>query len=39
MVLLRCDVCVKGPPEKQDVKDEAQLLLQIIAAHNVSTSL
>ncbi|XP_071729637.1 ATP-dependent DNA helicase Q-like SIM [Rutidosis leptorrhynchoides] len=33
-----CDVCIKGPPEKQDVKDEATLLLQIIAAHNENRS-
>ncbi|KAK1430110.1 hypothetical protein QVD17_12627 [Tagetes erecta] len=28
-----CDVCVKGPPEKQNVKDEARILMQMIVAH------
>ncbi|XP_023732187.1 ATP-dependent DNA helicase Q-like SIM [Lactuca sativa] len=28
-----CDICVKGPPEKQDLKDEARVLMGIIAAH------
>ncbi|KAK9076927.1 hypothetical protein SSX86_005262 [Deinandra increscens subsp. villosa] len=28
-----CDVCVKGPPEKQNLKNEARILMQMIAAH------
>ncbi|GKD62351.1 hypothetical protein Tco_1299860, partial [Tanacetum coccineum] len=28
-----CDVCVKGPPEKEDLKDEARILMEIIAAN------
>ncbi|KAF5813593.1 putative DNA helicase [Helianthus annuus] len=28
-----CDVCVKGPPEQQNLKDEARILMQMIAAH------
>lgn len=34
--LLRCDVCVNGPPNKQDLKEEANILMQIIAARYVS---
>lgn len=33
----RCDVCVSGPPEMQNLKAEADILLQVIAAHYVST--
>ena len=39
MAFFRCDVCVKGPPEKQDLNGEALLLMQIIAAHYVSNIL
>lgn len=28
-----CDVCVKGPPDKQDLNGEARVLMQIVAAH------
>lgn len=28
-----CDICIKGPPEKQDLKDEARILMGLIAAH------
>nr|XP_043630656.1 ATP-dependent DNA helicase Q-like SIM [Erigeron canadensis]XP_043630657.1 ATP-dependent DNA helicase Q-like SIM [Erigeron canadensis]XP_043630658.1 ATP-dependent DNA helicase Q-like SIM [Erigeron canadensis] len=28
-----CDICIKGPPEKQDVKDEARILMQTISDH------
>ncbi|PWA82395.1 RECQ helicase SIM [Artemisia annua] len=28
-----CDVCVKGPPEKEDLKDETRILMEIIAAN------
>ncbi|GLT28931.1 hypothetical protein SLA2020_038330 [Shorea laevis] len=30
---LSCDVCVDGPPDLQDLKEEANTLMQIIAAH------
>ncbi|XP_059438054.1 ATP-dependent DNA helicase Q-like SIM [Corylus avellana] len=30
---LLCDVCVDGPPEMQNLKEEADLLMQVIAAH------
>lgn len=33
----RCDVCTNGPPEVQDLKVEATILLQLIATHNVGT--
>lgn len=33
----RCDVCTNGPPEIQDLKVEATLLLQLIATHYVGT--
>ncbi|XVE63048.1 hypothetical protein DITRI_Ditri06bG0168500 [Diplodiscus trichospermus] len=29
---LLCDICVDGPPNMQDVKEEANMLMQIIAA-------
>ncbi|KAK4339655.1 hypothetical protein RND71_041117 [Anisodus tanguticus] len=29
----RCDVCVKGPPERQNLKAEAMILLQVVATH------
>lgn len=31
----RCDVCVNGPPQRQNLKEEACILLQTIGAHNV----
>ncbi|KAA8545153.1 hypothetical protein F0562_019958 [Nyssa sinensis] len=30
---LLCDVCVKGPPEMQNLKAEADIFMQVIAAH------
>ncbi|XP_059313161.1 ATP-dependent DNA helicase Q-like SIM [Lycium ferocissimum] len=30
---LVCDVCIKGPPERQDLKAEAMIFLQVVAAH------
>ncbi|GLT94903.1 hypothetical protein SLE2022_126150 [Rubroshorea leprosula] len=30
---LLCDVCVDGPPDMQDLREEANTLMQIIAAH------
>ncbi|XP_061338028.1 ATP-dependent DNA helicase Q-like SIM [Gastrolobium bilobum] len=29
-----CDVCIEGPPERQNLKEEACILLQTIGAHN-----
>lgn len=31
----RCDVCTASPPQKQNLKEEACILLQTIGAHNV----
>ncbi|XP_062084800.1 ATP-dependent DNA helicase Q-like SIM isoform X2 [Humulus lupulus] len=31
---LMCDVCVNGPPEAQDLREEADILMQVIAAYN-----
>ncbi|KAJ4839070.1 hypothetical protein Tsubulata_036617 [Turnera subulata] len=31
---LLCDVCVNGPPEIQNLKEEADILMQVIAAHH-----
>ncbi|XP_004495713.1 ATP-dependent DNA helicase Q-like SIM [Cicer arietinum] len=31
---LLCDVCVNGPPQRQNLKEEACILLQTIGAHN-----
>ncbi|XP_022965576.1 ATP-dependent DNA helicase Q-like SIM [Cucurbita maxima] len=31
---LMCDVCVKGPPNMQNLKEEANILMQVIAAHH-----
>ncbi|XP_065854428.1 ATP-dependent DNA helicase Q-like SIM [Euphorbia lathyris] len=33
---LLCDVCVGGPPKVQNLKEEANILMQIIAAHHAS---
>uniref|UniRef100_A0A9I9CIQ5 DNA 3'-5' helicase n=1 Tax=Cucumis melo TaxID=3656 RepID=A0A9I9CIQ5_CUCME len=30
---LMCDVCVKGPPNMQNLKEESDILMQAIAAH------
>ena len=35
LVSCRCDVCVNGPPQRQNMKEEACILLQTIAAHCV----
>ncbi|KAJ1387416.1 Winged helix-like DNA-binding domain superfamily [Sesbania bispinosa] len=31
---LLCDVCIKGPPQRQNLKEEACILLQTIGVHN-----
>ncbi|XVF57499.1 hypothetical protein PTKIN_Ptkin06aG0210200 [Pterospermum kingtungense] len=36
---LLCDICVGGPPNMQDLKEEANILMQIIAAHYAESSL
>lgn len=36
-LICRCDVCVDGPPEMQNLKEEADALMQAIAAHHVSS--
>lgn len=33
---LLCDVCVNGPPEMQDLKEEADILMKVIAAYHLS---
>ncbi|WCJ43113.1 ATP-dependent DNA helicase Q-like SIM [Euphorbia peplus] len=33
---LLCDVCVDGPPKMENLKEEADILMQIIAAHHNS---
>ncbi|XP_055816707.1 ATP-dependent DNA helicase Q-like SIM isoform X1 [Solanum dulcamara] len=30
---LVCDICIKGPPEKQNLKAEAMIFLQVVATH------
>ncbi|KAK8712518.1 hypothetical protein V6N13_147757 [Hibiscus sabdariffa] len=35
---LLCDVCVDGPPNMQDLKEEANILMQIIAARYAESS-
>lgn len=35
-LVCRCDVCVDGPPEMKNLKEEANILMQVIAAYNVS---
>ncbi|GLT72437.1 hypothetical protein SLA2020_443720 [Shorea laevis] len=35
---LLCDVCVDGPPEMQNLKEEADLLMQVIVAHYEKSS-
>ncbi|XP_055816709.1 ATP-dependent DNA helicase Q-like SIM isoform X2 [Solanum dulcamara] len=32
---LVCDICIKGPPEKQNLKAEAMIFLQVVATHCV----
>ncbi|KAJ4719432.1 ATP-dependent DNA helicase [Melia azedarach] len=34
-----CDVCVDGPPEMQNLKEEAIILMQVIATYNVPSCL
>ncbi|PON81702.1 DNA helicase, ATP-dependent [Trema orientale] len=31
---LLCDVCINGPPEAQNLKEEADILMQVIAAYH-----
>ncbi|KAL3728245.1 hypothetical protein ACJRO7_032918 [Eucalyptus globulus] len=33
MLKIRCDVCIKGPPEMLDVREEADIFMQVLAAH------
>lgn len=35
-LVCRCDVCVNGPPVIQNLKEEAKILMQVIAAYSVS---
>ncbi|KAK3200246.1 hypothetical protein Dsin_023661 [Dipteronia sinensis] len=35
---LLCDVCVDGPPDMQNLKEGANVFLQVIAAHNVRSN-
>ncbi|KAM3378102.1 ATP-dependent DNA helicase Q-like SIM isoform X1 [Capsicum galapagoense] len=30
---LLCDICIKGPPERQNLKAEAMIFLQVVATH------
>ncbi|XP_057427230.1 ATP-dependent DNA helicase Q-like SIM isoform X3 [Lotus japonicus] len=32
-----CDVCINGPPQRQNLKEEACVLLQTICVHNASS--
>ena len=34
----RCDICIKGPPERQNLEAEAMIILQVVATHCVSMS-
>lgn len=36
--MCRCDVCVNGPPIMQNLKEEANVLMQVIAAYDVSVT-
>ncbi|XP_029126181.1 uncharacterized protein LOC109793416 [Cajanus cajan] len=36
---LLCDVCINGPSQRLNLKDEACVLLQAIGAHNVSRTI
>lgn len=36
---LLCDVCVNGPPEIQNLKEEADIFMQVIAAHHARKTL
>nr|XP_025888467.1 ATP-dependent DNA helicase Q-like SIM isoform X5 [Solanum lycopersicum] len=33
---LVCDICIKGPPERQNLKAEAMIFLQVLSTHCVS---
>ncbi|KAK2632730.1 hypothetical protein EUGRSUZ_L01167 [Eucalyptus grandis] len=33
-----CDVCIKGPPEKLDVREQADIFMQVLAAHKYALS-
>lgn len=35
---LVCDICIKGPPERQNLKAEARIFLQVVATHCVNIS-
>ncbi|PIA61493.1 hypothetical protein AQUCO_00300774v1 [Aquilegia coerulea] len=35
---LLCDVCVNGPPELQDLKEEAEIFLRVLASYYAQTS-
>ncbi|XP_069150679.1 ATP-dependent DNA helicase Q-like SIM isoform X2 [Solanum lycopersicum] len=28
-----CDICIKGPPERQNLEAEAMIILQVVATH------
>lgn len=32
-------MCINGPPEAQDLREEADILMQVIAAYHVSSML
>ncbi|KAK4739273.1 hypothetical protein R3W88_002970 [Solanum pinnatisectum] len=34
----RCDICIKGPPERQNLKAEAMIILQVVATHCMNIS-
>ncbi|KAI9187245.1 hypothetical protein LWI28_025924 [Acer negundo] len=35
---LSCDTCVDGPPDMQNLKEEAKIFLQVISAYNVQSN-
>nr|XP_025888465.1 ATP-dependent DNA helicase Q-like SIM isoform X4 [Solanum lycopersicum] len=35
---LVCDICIKGPPERQNLKAEAMIFLQVLSTHCVNIS-
>ena len=32
----QCGICIKGPPERQNLKTEAMIILQVVVTHCVS---
>ncbi|XP_015162997.1 ATP-dependent DNA helicase Q-like SIM isoform X4 [Solanum tuberosum] len=32
-IYLVCDICIKGPPERQNLNAEAMIILQVVATH------